>query len=61
MTIPKHITDRLNYLQSIGYKWNKEKSIAAAGVWLEKGNDFYLFDLEFNEYHNPPALLSIKL
>lgn len=59
-TIPKHIDDRMTYLRFQGYIWDEKWSIAAGGVILRKGNDFYLFDLEFNEYHNPPALLSIK-
>lgn len=56
MHIPKHIDDRISYLKSEGYVWDKSLSISCAGVVLVKGDDMYLFDLEFNEYHNPELL-----
>jgi hypothetical protein len=56
VTIPKHTDDRIKYLQSQGYIWDKRLSIAAAGVILIKDKDFYLFDMEYNEYHNPELL-----
>lgn len=61
LSIPDEVDKRIQSLQAEGYKWDKYTSIAAAGVVLRKGNDMYLFDMQYNEYHNPPALLTIQL
>lgn len=52
---------KIEELQSQGYVWNKQKSISAAGVILEKGEDFWFFGLSGEMEHNPTPLLSITI
>lgn len=51
---------KINQLRSEGYIWNKQKSISAAGVILEKGEDFWFFGLSGEILHNPEGW-SIKI
>src|SRR5687768_8764010 len=44
---------KIEELQNQGYKWNKEKSAAAAGVILEKREDIWFFGLGGEIMHNP--------
>jgi len=58
-TIEQH--KKMNELINEGYQWNQQKSISAAGVILDKGEDFWFFGLSGEIEHNPQALLTIKL
>ena len=57
----KEQDEKMQSLQRQGYKWNQQKSISAAGVILEKGEDFWFFGLSGEILHNPEALLTVKL
>lgn len=52
--------NKIEELQQQGYKWDKQKSISAAGVVLTKGSDLYFFGLQGEIMHNPTGY-SIKL
>jgi len=52
---------KIEEIKKQGYTWNKSKSIAAAGVIFEKGEDFYPFGMDGEIEHNPKPLLSIKI
>lgn len=52
----KEQLDKINQLAADGYKYNKAKSISAAGVVLEKGDDLWFFDLDGGIMHNPQCL-----
>lgn len=40
-------------LRADGYIWNQQKSISAAGVVMEKGDDMWFFGLGGEIMHNP--------
>jgi len=43
-------------LRKIGYTWDKNKSTAACGVVLTKGDDLYFFGLSGEILHNPDGI-----
>jgi hypothetical protein len=40
-------------VRNSGYRLNEEKSLSAAGVIMEKGDDFWFFGLDGEILHNP--------
>jgi hypothetical protein len=53
-TIPtQEQTDKIEVLKKNGYVWNQQESIAAAGVVMRKGKDFWFFGLDGEIMHNP--------
>ena len=53
--------DKVFKLRAEGYTWDRGHSIAACGIILKKGNDFYFFGLNGEIMHNPEALKSTRL
>jgi hypothetical protein len=54
--------DKIDELKKKGYYWDKEHSIAAAGVIMKHRNgDFWLFGLNGEIMHNPKAFISVKI
>lgn len=49
---------KIQELWNQGYRWNKEKSIASAGVVLEKGDDLWFFGLDGEIMHNPDKTIN---
>lgn len=43
-------------LSNEGYLGNMEKSVAAAGLVVEKGDDFWFFGLDGSIMHNPDGI-----
>lgn len=47
---------KIEELVANGYIWNKEDSVAAAGVVLDKGKDRWFFGLSGEIIHNPDQI-----
>ena len=44
---------KIEELKTQGYSFNKDKSLAAAGVIMDKGDDLWFFGLDESIEHNP--------
>lgn len=44
---------KIQELQREGYTWNKQRSLSAVAVILDKGEDFWFFGLDGSIEHNP--------
>jgi hypothetical protein len=57
-TVPsKEQLEKIENIKMLGYTYDKQHSMAAAGVIFSKGNDFYFFGLEGEIMHNPKGLM----
>lgn len=53
MAPTKEQLEKTEELRKQGYVWDKNMSIACAGVVMKKGDDIWIFDLEGGIHHNP--------